>query len=407
MLIVFCKECGRRVSEAELASGKARRVDEMEVVCPDCSPAPKSASSSSMLAKTRTSQTMKAQTRRITTMSLAGVAPRERSGDDDRVVRDAANHKMSIIAISAGVCFLALGVMIFAGGGKSDVAQAKTDAKQDRPSQTSAPEIPARVVAPPAPTPVAARPVEVKPNPAQASTPPAAPLPGMLTGPDMDMTNFRNELAVGRLKEAQDFATANPQDPWTYKDKLESVARSYRSTPAGDQAAKILADLKVPEKPKPPTPPTPKGDGDWKPIFDGKSMDPIHLGGAGGWHIENGALIKEPNTDNAPQSTQEFGDGEYRFRFESNGCSSGHFTVRQSSDGSCSVALNSSHFGAGVKTHELIITCSGDQVLATFDGKSIAVEGNPKGTRTGRMQWNAKDGPFRLLSIDQRKIAAQ
>src|SRR5689334_2066886 len=114
MLIVFCKECGRRVSEAELSSGKARRVDETEVVCPDCNPAPKSASSSSMLAKTRTSQTMKVPTRRITTMSLAGVAPRERgAGDDDRVVRDAANHKMSIIAISAGVCFLALGVMIF------------------------------------------------------------------------------------------------------------------------------------------------------------------------------------------------------------------------------------------------------------------------------------------------------
>src|SRR5262249_43553011 len=153
--------------------------------------------------------------------------------------------------------------------------------------------------------------------------------PGMLTGPDADMVNFRNELAAGRLKEAKEFASANPNDPWTYKDKLEAVARTYRSTPAGDQAAKLLADLKVPEKPKAPEPVAPKGEGDWRPIFDGKSMDPIHLGGSGGWHLENGAMVKEPGTDNAPQSREEFGDGEYKIRFESTDCNTGHFTVRQ------------------------------------------------------------------------------
>ena len=217
------------------------------------------------------------------------------------------------------------------------------------------------------------------------------------------MVNFRNELAATRLKDAQDFATANPKDPWTYKEKLESDARTYRSTPAGDQAAKILADLKVPEKPKPPEP---KGDGEWKPIFDGKSMDPIHLGGGGGWHIENGALIKEPGTDNAPQSRDDFGDGEYRFRFESHGCSSVRFTMRQGS-GSCTAGVNRDQLGSDVKTHEIIIICSGDQVTAKFDGAPLPVTGDPKAGRSGRIQFNAKDGPFKLLAIDQRKIASQ
>src|SRR5262245_35657271 len=100
MLIVFCKECGRRVSESELSSGKARRVDEMEVICPDCIPAPKAASSSSLLPKT--SKVMKAQPRRITTMSVASISSRERpAGEDDRVVRQATDHKMAIIAIGA------------------------------------------------------------------------------------------------------------------------------------------------------------------------------------------------------------------------------------------------------------------------------------------------------------------
>src|SRR5579872_3268345 len=123
MRIVFCKECGRRVTEDELSSGKARRVDEMEVVCPDCNPAAKGAGSSAMLAQTQTSKIMKVPTRRITTMAVASVSARERvgGGDGERTVRAAADHRAAIIAISAGVCFLALGVMIFAGGGKTDV----------------------------------------------------------------------------------------------------------------------------------------------------------------------------------------------------------------------------------------------------------------------------------------------
>jgi hypothetical protein len=405
MLIVFCKECGRRVSEEDLSSGKARRIDEMQVICSDCSPATKSATSSSLLPKT--SKVMKAQTRRITTNSVVGISTRERTGgDDERTVRQASDHKMAIYAVSAAVVFFALGVILFSGGSKSDVAQSKTD----KPSHTATnrqSEVVTPPVSPPS-TPVTSTPNKVSDVRSNSTPTPVAavdsqPVPSMLSGTDNDMVNFRNDLAAGRLKEAQDFATANPNDPWTYKDKLESVARTYRSTPAGDQAAKILSDLKVPEKPKPAEPVAPKGDGTWQPIFDGKSMSSINLGGGGGWHIENGALVKEAGTDNAAQSHDEFGDGEYRFRFESTGCSSVHFRVRQSADATCAVGLNSNLLTAGV--HEVIFTCAGDQVLATFDGKPITVEGNPKAGRSGRMQFNCRDGIMKILSIDQRKIA--
>ena len=68
---------------------------------------------------------------------------------------------------------------------------------------------------------------------------------------DDEMVGFREELAASRLKDAKAFAQANPRDPGGYKEKLEGVVSSYKSTPAGQEAVKILAGLKVPETRKP------------------------------------------------------------------------------------------------------------------------------------------------------------
>lgn len=38
MIITFCEKCGNRVSDQEIQSGRARRIDENQVVCAKCSP---------------------------------------------------------------------------------------------------------------------------------------------------------------------------------------------------------------------------------------------------------------------------------------------------------------------------------------------------------------------------------
>jgi hypothetical protein len=38
MIITFCEKCGNRVSDQEIQSGRARRIDENQVVCANCSP---------------------------------------------------------------------------------------------------------------------------------------------------------------------------------------------------------------------------------------------------------------------------------------------------------------------------------------------------------------------------------
>src|SRR5579862_8667716 len=39
MLIVYCEKCDRRISDAELSTGKAKRVDDNKALCPECAPA--------------------------------------------------------------------------------------------------------------------------------------------------------------------------------------------------------------------------------------------------------------------------------------------------------------------------------------------------------------------------------
>ena len=90
------------------------------------------------------------------------------------------------------------------------------------------------------------------------------------------------------------------------------------------------------------------------------------------------------------------------------GCSYAYIAVRQGS-GKRMVSLNQDQLaGAEGKTRELIVVCSGDWVVAALDGQPLPVVEEPwhgvKSGPSGRLQFNARDGAFRLLSIDQRQL---
>ncbi|HYG75361.1 MAG TPA: carbohydrate binding domain-containing protein, partial [Planctomycetota bacterium] len=56
----------------------------------------------------------------------------------------------------------------------------------------------------------------------------------------------RQQWADKLLDEAREFARKKPDDVRGMRDKLNVIVRSYRSTPAGEEASRMLADLKLP-----------------------------------------------------------------------------------------------------------------------------------------------------------------
>jgi len=72
-----------------------------------------------------------------------------------------------------------------------------------------------------------------------------------------DFEHMRVQRAKQLMSEARAYQRANPSDPWGYKERLDVLSGSYRSTPAGAEAVKILAELKLPAKPAPAAPASP------------------------------------------------------------------------------------------------------------------------------------------------------
>ena len=64
---------------------------------------------------------------------------------------------------------------------------------------------------------------------------------------DQEISNIRNNRAARRLAELKNSFAQHPSNLWDYRDRLTEFLLANRSTPAGAEAATILAALKVPE----------------------------------------------------------------------------------------------------------------------------------------------------------------
>ncbi|MCY3023194.1 MAG: PA14 domain-containing protein [Planctomycetota bacterium] len=266
MIIAYCEKCGLRVPESDMANGTAVKLDEIRYHCAKCagaipgaaakkpstrmavrrapSPAtgtlePQAAPRSAPARASSGAVTLPAAARvpapapPAATISARGAAAAKPAGQPQ-----ARLPVPVLIGAVGGVLFLVGLVVALSGGDKEE-----TPAKKGPETSRYAPPVAAPAVAPktgpemPAPD-VTAKDAEPKETVAPAERAKAA---------EKELEDMRNDRASRLLNDIQGWFGRNPQDPWTYKDRLEELAASSRSTPAAAEAAKILAALKLPE----------------------------------------------------------------------------------------------------------------------------------------------------------------
>jgi len=399
MVIVYCEKCGMRVPEDQLQSGLAICSSENRYYCKTCS---------ASMPKSERDHAQPANVAHQTT-PVPG-ALKNRPHVARTAERSAAANKGvdKMWLYGAGVAaVLVLAVFVFSRPRSQPVAPvAKTE--------TSKPP-----VSTPATTPTTSQP-PANSTPfttATPATPPADdPVKARMRESERQFEQMREQRGMKLLDEAREFNRANPTDPWSYKDQLDKIVSSYRSTPAAEQAAKLLATLKMPDgpRPAPPAPPVaaaaaipaswtgePGADG-WRPVLDGKSP-PFRGTGFGTWKYDNGTLV---NTEKCGDQTNfSFGDGEIRMRFQ----------VDNSSWVSLSFHQTDQKSGANLgfdrrvleplwgKPLELIVTCRGDDYQAKFNGQPTPINANGC-ERAGRIHINNAVGTMRIFSIDFRPL---
>ncbi|HLX63781.1 MAG TPA: hypothetical protein VKX17_21095 [Planctomycetota bacterium] len=232
MRIVYCENCDIRVSEEDIESGKAYTNPQGDTYCAACSPsfrprAAKSATSAQRIVPAPHDAPARAGRRTPTGAFRVSQPQLTPSSQHLPATHVPAASPLPIKWIAAGsLSALTIIVAIFAFRGK-------------------APETP------PARQPLAINPTinEHKTELTPAQTPKT---PERAHGLLDDMANERargndpgsqNAAAAARLQAARDFYARTPQDPWAYLDLLRQVPAD---TPPGKEAAKAIAELKMP-----------------------------------------------------------------------------------------------------------------------------------------------------------------
>jgi Leucine-rich repeat (LRR) protein len=140
----------------------------------------------------------------------------------------------------------------------------------------------------------------------------------------------------------------------------------------------------------------------WTPIFDGRSLD--FLRRSVGWKVDKGALVNTPEDVDAGQTVQEYENGEFRIRFEVLDLTSVFFTVRQSDRGGYSVLLDRTTLKSMEgRPHEVILTCQGERVTATLNGKPLTFS-KSQPAQKGCLQFNGIGRQFRISSMEFRPL---
>jgi hypothetical protein len=270
MLIAYCDKCGLRLPHDAIETGDATPIDEGRYLCAKCAGAapaaaprkkttgivprgsPARGTSHAATADVRAAMHDRPSTGSAARMPIpaAAHAPAAR-GESSKAAAQSAGERapvpmLPIVLGAAGAVVFLIGVFFaMSGSGKTP----------DRPvASKPQPDVPA-TTAPPAPssTGVAAKtpPTDRGPQPVQPASEQRATatlnVAERARQAEKEMEALRNERAARMLKDAQDWFARNPHDPWTYKEKLSAVVNSYRSAPAGAEAAKLLAEVKLPE----------------------------------------------------------------------------------------------------------------------------------------------------------------
>lgn len=388
MVIVYCESCGKRVPEDQLQSGLALCTAENRYYCKNCIGAMPRNERENSQPTNAVHSAPAVGTLKIRARTAGRVASVEKGIDKLWLYSGAA---------------VALVIVAFVALGRTRSQQTLAAAEAAKPTVST----PASTAAP-VQTPLRTPPVSVSgaEDPTQR-----------LRESDRQFEILREQRSSKLLDEAREFSRANPGDPWGYKDQLEKIVNSYRSTPAAEQAVKLIAGIKLPDGPRP-APIAPQvpaaaaippawigeaGADGWRPVLDGKSP-PFRGVGFGLWKYENGTLVASEKVGDQTQFS--FGDGEIRIRFQLDKSSWVAFSFHQT-DAKPGASIG---FDRSVleplwgKPLELLVTCRGDEYVAKFNGQTTVIAANGC-ERVGRIHINNAVGTIRIFSLDYRPFA--
>jgi hypothetical protein len=343
--IRFCDDCGKRMTEQDLAASSERQLC---VVClantrgaQSPATAPISASKdTAVLSRRATTQSRPRQTDRIERGERIG------SGQSPSV-KTPLMHPGVIIAISVGVVMGIIAFMMMSGStndnksGPTTVAKADSPApKAVQPTQSSA-----------QPSPSLATPSTPKTAPAENSSPPA---PAVVRAQEPPAPNQPHELTPYELHKLQ--AETQPAAP------------AAESTPKGKEV--------------------PASDEPWKELFNGKDLDGFQVLN-GDWKVEDGALTCAP-ADAGKKSriltTGQFSDFELRFKFM---LSKGRHSELQLHDYSQVYPLQPDNN----VWKEVLVKSLGNSITVTMDGASLSPAADSDGSaKTGAIGFYAPKG---------------
>ena len=194
---------------------------------------------------------------------------------------------MLVVFGIVAVVVIALLAVVAGMRGSASPGDKSAGTRSQSPKSTAPPprprDLPSEPTKPAAPTTPSAPSTAPDPRPAQPAPP---PVPTDTPKVENSMEDLRNQIGASRLAEAKAYLNANPDDPGTYRDRLEDLVRTYRSTPAGVEAAKLMAELKIPGDDEPPP-----NEADWQQAVNLLPLlDPKKDAVKGDWKVEGDKL---------------------------------------------------------------------------------------------------------------------
>jgi len=186
---------------------------------------------------------------------------------------------------------------------------------------------------------------------------------------------------------------------WSQKPSIQGRFHVYTKSP-NDGVLKILwidsRSIRTTEVAKIPP-------GQWRPLFDGKTLGFLRESDRQHWMVENGALVPLPGDHRVGYTSFQFHNGEIRIRFEAG--LRGWFDIKcRSNSGPC---FNSEIFSTEKakcnNLHELIVTCLDENIWATLDGKAIGLDLRGKALY-GPIRFFVNQQMLRIKSVDFREL---
>lgn len=241
MSFYFCETCGKRVTEGDVAAGRARNKQVRGVYCVSCAEgvmtmtfdAITQEEMSKAEALRRQGKQTPSQSSRLIALKPSHAASVTTEASPHRPRTRAENSKVPILALSIGCILVALILIGFANYNKANSPVTEQDERKlESVRTTSTPQI-IRSNPQPAASLVASRPATPADQAGGRSEKPVLP----------EVTDVRADTARFQLEQAQRGFAVAPTALDAYGEKLSFIAKNYSDTPSGIEAKTILGML--------------------------------------------------------------------------------------------------------------------------------------------------------------------